>query len=217
MQKKIPKRELEWKYHYSDAQHYYLKNKNLNVPLRYVCPDGFRLGYWIGLQRKKYRKGTLDDNKIILLESIGMIWNIPEYEWKVAYSKAQEYYNEYGSLFLSNDYVCEDGFKLGRWLAWQRNRNTTNKISKSDKDALDDIGMVWNMVEERWNRQLQKAKNYYEKNNSLVIPEVPENQKIIGWIRHQRRMYKEGKLSDEKIKLLESIGMVWNIKPRKKK
>lgn len=58
------------------------------------------------------------------------------------------------------------------------------------------------------------AKEYKEKHGNLLVPSkyVTETGKSLGkWIVSQRQNYDMGKLSIDKIKKLESIGMVWKI------
>lgn len=48
---------------------------NCNVPERYVCSDGYKLGQWVTQCRVRYKKGLLSKQYINLLNDIGMIWN----------------------------------------------------------------------------------------------------------------------------------------------
>lgn len=72
--------------------------------------------------------------------------------------------------------------------------------------------------EERWLECYNLAKEYYEKNKDLLIPQnyiVKYNNKEIKlgeWIATQREKYKNNKLSLKRTKLLNDIKMVWKIK-----
>lgn len=63
-----------------------------------------------------------------------------------------------------------------------------------------------------WQQKYEIAKQYFEKQGDLnikgkvMIGEV----NITSWIQTQRKNYKSGKLSEERIKLLNDIGMVWD-------
>lgn len=209
---KESKRDKVWKYNYIVVEQYFIDNGNLAIKSRYVCPDGFRLGYWIKQQRKNYFKNILSEDKVFLLEKIGMVWSVPDSEWQYGYNKALDYYHTFGNLDVPVNYKCNDDYPLGKWIQWKRSAYVEGTIKKEHKDALDEIDMVWSMMDEKWDRQYQNAKNFYDTHNHLVIPEIPENSKLIGWIRHQRNLYKEHKLPQDKIALLESIGMVWEVK-----
>lgn len=66
---------LKWKENYDRAKEYYIIQENSYCPVSYRCDDGFRLGEWFARQRKFYKSGKLSNEKIYLLESIGMIWD----------------------------------------------------------------------------------------------------------------------------------------------
>ncbi len=72
-----------WDDAYILAKNYYNYYNHLNIRTDFKTSDGinedingYNLGSWIYLQRKKYNREELDDIKIMLLDSIGMIWDI---------------------------------------------------------------------------------------------------------------------------------------------
>ncbi|MCD8119143.1 MAG: Helicase associated domain protein, partial [Lachnospiraceae bacterium] len=66
-----------WDIMYGKAGEYYRQNGDLEVPRRYVTPDGYALGNWINNQRA-VRSGTirgrLTKAQIGKLDAIGMVW-----------------------------------------------------------------------------------------------------------------------------------------------
>lgn len=49
------------------------------VPISYVEPDGFRLGTWVQVQRQRYKRGTITQKQVRLLESLdGWKWSFGE-------------------------------------------------------------------------------------------------------------------------------------------
>ena len=81
--------------------------------------------------------------------------------------------------------------------------------------------------EDKWFEYYELAKQYYCKNGNLEIEVtyITEDGKKLGsWIAQQRRAYKSKynmtnskitPLTDEQIKLLEEIGMTWNVRINK--
>lgn len=63
-----------------------------------------------------------------------------------------------------------------------------------------------------WQQKYEIAKQYFEKQGNLNIKGkvVIEEVNITSWIQTQRKNYKCGKLSEERIKLLNDIGMIWD-------
>lgn len=75
--------------------------------------------------------------------------------------------------------------------------------------------------EEKWMKNYNLAKKYYEEHGNLLIPqnyimkdEIGNDVNIGLWINRQRNAYKENgasKINKKQIELLNKIGMVWNI------
>lgn len=61
-----------WFKGYEKAKEYYEKNGNAEMNTAFVTKDGFHLGQWVGTQKKKLLKDSLDDEKVELLSRIGI-------------------------------------------------------------------------------------------------------------------------------------------------
>ena len=242
------KYEAKWNYMYNLAKAYYNEYGNLLVPTGFKTKNGIKfdetgysLGVWISNQRRKYKgKGEsskdLTDEQIKKLEDIGMVWNTYDDKWNKGYELAKAYYEEYGHLFVPNNFKTkngidkdDEGFNLGDWI--QKRRRTykgdknSAKMSLEQIKSLEDIGMIWDKVDEaKWNYMYNLAKAYYEEYGNLLVPrgfktkdgvnEFERGFDLGEWISKQRRRSK-GKggtskdLTEEQIKLLEDIGMIW--------
>ncbi len=66
----------QWMKKYNVAKEYYNKYGHLNIPTKYVCDDGLRLGMWIHTQRVAKRNCNLTDEQERLLDEIGMLWQL---------------------------------------------------------------------------------------------------------------------------------------------
>jgi hypothetical protein len=72
-------------------------------------------------------------------------------------------------------------------------------FSLDDFFSTDDV--------ENWNNNLQKLKDYFENTGSFYIAQNDKvNKSLLSWIRYQKSLFKQEKLSDEKIEKLKSIG-----------
>ena len=67
------RKERTWRRAYMAAKAYYAQNGNLSVPIRYVTPDGIRLGEWVYRQKQHWKnseqKGEIQCE---MLREIGM-------------------------------------------------------------------------------------------------------------------------------------------------
>ena len=204
----------KWQKMYQLAEKYYQKYKNLSIPRNYIAENHKPLGNWINRQRHAYAKGKLSKDKIELLEAIGMVWNVYNNQWTKMYKLATEYYKTHGNLLVPVSYVTKDNEPLGKWISKRRGEYVAGKLSQERIEQLESIGMKWSLKDDEWNRMYGLATEYYEKYGNLMIPSdfITETGEELGlWIKNKRNSYYLGRLSDEKIKLLEKIGMIWNL------
>jgi len=215
--------DLDWYNMYEKLEDYYNKYGNINVPIYYKTVDGFLLGHWLSNIRSSIKNPSvngmrLNSNKIELLNKLGIDWSPIETQWKKTYELAKQYYDENGDLLIPDQYITNDNIKLGRWIATQRYNYKENTLSNEKISLLEDIGMVWNVIDYQWNKMYDLALDYYNKYGNLLIPDkytTSDNTHLGSWIGKQRKHYREQKLAKERIDLLEKIGMIWN--PRKDK
>ncbi len=203
----------KWDAAYEYAKAYFDEHGALDVPAEYKTDDGFALGNWIVSQRKKYASGKLKLTQIKRLESIGMLWDVSDEQWRRGYEHAKKYFDKNGNLDAGARYVCEDGYKLGVWLANQRTKYRTDSLTDEQRELLDKLGMRWQVLRDRWQIGYEHAKAYFKLYEDLNVPSkyvCDDGYALHSWISSQRRAYKDGKLSEERIRLLRQIGMVWN-------
>ena len=134
--------------------------------------------------------------------------------WVRKYKLAKEYYENNGNLQVPSDYIF-DYVELGKWIITQRKLYKKGELSKERIDLLNNIGMIWILDDKlaiNWERKYRLAKEYYEKNGDLNVPRsyAIDGINLGTWILTQRKYYEDGKLSKEKIDMLNDIGMIWS-------
>ena len=199
--------------------------------------EGIKLGKWISRQRQAYKgKGKLTEEQKKLLEKIGMVFvDVNFANWMKNYNLAESYYKHYGNLEIPvkfktiNGYEYdEEGVKLGIWISYQRQAykgQGTSKITEEQKKLLEKIGMVFVDVNfANWMKNYNLAESYYKHYGNLEIPQNfkttngyeydEEGINLGSWINKKRQAYKgqgTNKLTEEQKKLLEEIGMVFDV------
>lgn len=173
----------------------------------------------------------------IVWEKTEDFWNM-NYELAKAYNKSHGHLNipnKYRTFdgiteVKPDDPRYEEAVQLGSWLGVQRGRKAgvrKGKITDEQIKLLDDIGMIWDLAEYTWNENFKIAKAFYDHNGHLnmratyrtfdgiteIKPDDPRYEEAIPigtWITSQRMGYtgKAG-LTEEHLRKLESIGMVW--------
>ncbi|MCD8337632.1 MAG: helicase associated domain-containing protein, partial [Lachnospiraceae bacterium] len=186
--------------------------------------DGYALGNWISNQRatrKGSMCGSLSEERIRKLDSIGMVWETAtDLTWEKNYAAAKRYQKQYGDLNVPVKYVDEDGTALGSWLAniraWE-NAGAHQKYLTPDRiEKLNKLGMVWDVLDYYWEKSYAAACAYYREHRNLDVPRdyVAEDGTRLGaWIFRLRSLRagtaKGTPPTPEQIRRLDAIGMTW--------
>lgn len=213
-----------WSLMYHYAQAYVRENGNLDVPKRYVTPEGYSLGAWLHTQRQVYSgkiAGTLTQSQIELLNNIGMRWeSVRDLSWERNYAAAKQYYKEQGNLLVRARDEQGNGYALGHWIAqlrfYRKSGVQSAYMTPERIKALDDIGMVWDVPDHLWERNYCAAMRYHRTYGHLDVPAdyVDEDGIRLGaWLRAVRS-WKKGQnkraaLTEEQIARLDALGMNW--------
>ena len=138
--------------------------------------------------------------------------------WDKRYEQAKLYYETHGNLLVPTDYIGTDGKRLNPWVIVQRRYYAQKKLTKEQIDKLSAIGMVWTF-DDSWETGYLHAEGYFAEYGDLCVPAsyICEDQYTLGnWIANQRNKYNNptqySTLTEEQIRRLESIGMIWNQK-----
>jgi len=66
------------------------------------------------------------------------------------------------------------------------------------------------IIERTWNKNYQDLVQYHAKNGNSNVLRSDPNKQLSGWVKRQRNNLKDGKLSPNKIILLNELDFVWN-------
>ena len=137
------RRKSRWDKGFEYALRYIREHGDINsVPAGYKYDD-FNLANWIRAQRTSYNTGKMAKERIISLEAAGLIWNPQEALWEKGYIHAKDYVRTHGNIDVPPHYVCEDGYKLKNWLVNQGTRYKTGRMSETQQERLEALGMTF--------------------------------------------------------------------------
>jgi len=189
-----------WEERFKELKEYNEENGHCKVPQKHP-----QLGKWVMHQRRLYKKGKLLPDRIELLDDIGFQWirhNIVS--WNERLEELKQYKEKHGDCDVPSRYKANP--QLATWVAKQRWLYKNGELSDEQSILLDEIGFSWNPDEDSWNKRFKELTEYKEKNGDFRVPRC---LKLGEWVSNQRRVYKNGKLLPDRIKLLEGIGFVW--------
>ena len=156
--------------------------------------------------------------------------------WEYYYNLAKDYHEYYGNLEIPQSFKTKNGYeydgqgvRLGSWINTQKsayNGKCTSRISKDQIELLEKLGMNFESSKDdkdvRWLKNYNLAKIYYDHYGNLKITskfktidgyKYDESGVSLGlWLNNQRTAYNgkgTSRLTEEQIKLLEKIKIVW--------
>ncbi len=216
--------DQKWMEKYELLKAYQEEHGNIDVPTNYE-KDGIKLGQWLVYQRVAYNgKGTykITEDRIKLLEKLGMKWNLHDKKWNDYYQLLTEYQKEHGNIDVPMSYE-KNGMKLGKWLVTQRTAYKgigTYKRTGKRIQLLEKLGMNWQIYDKQWNDYYERLKEYQEEHGNIDVPRSYEKDGInLGiWLSHQRQAYKGQKpcvITKNQIRLLNELNIDWSIQDTK--
>ena len=208
-------RDVSWNKHFNAAKQYFLSYNSLNPPIDYICSDGTELGKWLSRLRT-YRKSGICSNyltpeRIKMLDTLNMVWDVPDYLWNENYSAALEFFKTNGHLIVPHGYISQNGIKLDTWISKLRRQKQSGLLKKEQIEKLNELHMCWeNKYDRIWNRNYAEAKSYYLQHGNLNVPVsyvTPSGFKLGDWISNQREA--QSKMNTHRKEQLNAIGMIW--------
>jgi len=138
--------------------------------------------------------------------------------WDHYFSEASIYYAEHGDLNIPKRYTTPAGLSLGEWLTTQRRVRAgqiPGNLTEQQVARLDSIGMEWgNRNDAAWEHGLEEARKFREQFGNLQVPAKykTKNDYPLGkWINNARKRRSDGKLTEERIRQLDQLGMTWSV------
>ncbi|MCU1701342.1 MAG: putative helicase [Mycobacterium sp.] len=105
--------------------------------------DGYPLGTWAMTQRLDFKKGRLAADRVKRLADLeGWDWDRRNSKWDEGFRRLSAYLKDHGSPPpLDHE---QDGYRLGAWVAQQRQLSRTGKLEKDRWAKLDELtGWEW--------------------------------------------------------------------------
>ena len=210
-------KDIAWEKNYFAAKEYFAEHGDLLPSVTDKAYHGVKLGRWVA-QLRSYRKSGicsayLTDERIKLLDEIGMVWDVPDYLFEKNYAALLDYYKENGNADVPSYYVTADGLRLGTWVFNIRNRRKGfgqgAELTEEQIKRLDELGFSWEgRHKNTWDKAYAAAREYKAKHGDLKIPAayVTADGLALGrWIR--RQIDGAERLSEQKREKLRSIGV----------
>lgn len=195
--------------------------KFLHIPEEYITEGGYPLGRILAELKESYNQNMLSDEEIRFLIKIKMqLTDSPQRDlgiWLDRADEAEEYYKVHGTLSMPNTTLFHDEASMFQWVHQQKKLYKRGELSAYQITRLESMGMQWIKPKQvtGWELGYSYAEQYYEENGHLFVPKkyvTSDGFELGKWIQEQRDRYlgiSRYEISDERIEMLEDIGMFW--------
>lgn len=197
------------------------RKKFLHIPEEYITDGGYPLGrIWAEL-KEAYNQNILSKEEIRFLLKLRMQLTDSPYKkmeiWLDRADEAEKYYKAHGTLSMPNTTLFRDGVSMFQWVHQQKKLYKRGELSAYQITRLENMGMQWIKPKQvtGWNQGYSYAKQYFEENGHLFVPKkyvTSDGFELGKWIWEQRNRYlglSKYEISDDRIDMLEEIGMFW--------
>jgi len=131
----------QWEEGFSHLKKFSEREGHCGVLKNYKTEDGYRIGQWVGVQRRNKEK--MGQERRRRLEALrGWSWAVHSDLWEVGFFHLKEFAERNGHCRVSKRYMTEDGHGLGEWVVKQRaNKDMMESDRRQRLEAL--AGWVW--------------------------------------------------------------------------
>ncbi|MEV4212515.1 Helicase associated domain protein [Micromonospora sp. NPDC049662] len=196
--------------------------------LRSVGSPQRRLGVWAAVQRQSFRVGTLDAERVALLEKLpGWSWNGGLADQHVAMIDALAQFCAFEDHASPAEDHVEDGLHLGKW-CWAIRRDRL--LGKLPPALVDEISAAtprgpkgaetwaWEHNETQWRLMYAALRQFARREGHPLAPSVHKEEfagTLLGlgqWVSLQRFRYRRGDLDGRYVAWLEALdGWQWEV------
>ena len=172
---------------------------------------------WLMHSRRNYLDGLLSSEQMRLLDDLYAATKIEVVKNDRYIEKWLAHYEDCKRFFDAHQRLPKMGEgHLNEWIVYNRRRFRAGKLTDEQIGLLNEIGalesrsyMLLKSTEasrmQRWRAYFARCKEIFDTNGDLSAVHTLD---LKDWLRRNRKNYAEGKLSQEQIDLLRSIGAI---------
>ena len=133
--------------------------------------------------------------------------------WDMHFTAVKAFVEQTGKPELPKDLCDTDGVNLKIWMRRQLASMRNGKLAADKAAMLRQLGFA-PAIEDPFDVGYAHAKAYYEAFGNLLVQTgyvCDDGYRLASWAANTRQNRKKNKLTSEQIRLLDSIGMIWDV------
>jgi Helicase associated domain len=148
------------------------------------------------------------------VDQINKLESIPHWTWnpiedarKAGFDALEKYFQKNGDVNVEQNYINEDGYRLGQWVAWKR--QSKSRINKKEIEFFESLpGWTWNARISAWDKGFNELLEFVEQFGTSKVPTnflTKSGRNLDVWVKGQKSMQQNGKMPLDRVAKLESI------------
>ena len=132
--------------------------------------------------------------------------------WEFWFGLLERFVENYAHALVPQSHAVND-YKLGWWVAEQRQALREGKLNSDRKRRLDGLpGWTWDILAQRWEDGFSHLLRYVDQHGHARVPQpyTVGGYRLGSWLYEQRQALREGKLDPARKRRLEALpGWTW--------
>ncbi|WP_284741668.1 DEAD/DEAH box helicase [Amycolatopsis sp. RTGN1] len=174
------------------------------------------VGAIVARVRAARRASTLPADRIAALEDLGINWEPRHSAKQRGISAARAFYAAHGHLLPEPGHI-EGDVDLAGWISARRSARAADQLTDAQIAELDALGMVWDLQQATWDKELAAATAFHAEYGHLKVPHNFECADLRGkpyplvrFLNQQRSHRRAGTLPANRVAALDALDMGWN-------
>lgn len=175
-------------------------------------PKGNKLGRWFHEQKMRNTRDTLKKNLRTLLRSVGFPFRVKVVKrkdrWQRQYEALKALRKKNPARWPAKGDSPSPSDRMGNWCSAQRWYRRKGILSKERIRLLDAIGFDRDPLDALWIRQyrlLATFRKKYPGGKPNGKSKDVEERALAAWLAQQRRRFRQGKVSDQRLRVLRAL------------
>jgi superfamily II DNA or RNA helicase len=195
------------------ARTFHAAHGHLHPPTNLTI-DGVNLYSWLKSRIKADRAGRLAPARAAALDALDPTWRVtrPKPTWERGLAAVTAFHTTNGHLRPPR-HTTIDGIDIYDWLAVRRAWFHAGRLRPDHGRALDALDPTWSQrVKIPFADGLAAARTFHAQNGHLSVPTGLRVNGILlqSWLRTMRAKYHAKQLTDDQVRDLEALGIVWS-------
>ncbi len=191
-----PKATANWEEMFQALVAFKENQGHCGVPDRWS--ENPQLATWVGTRRQAFRKGKLSGERVARLEALGFEWDPVRADWEEMFQALVAFKKDKGHCRVPDRW--SENPQLGKWVNNQRQAFRKGKLSGERVARLEALEFEWDPLTADWEVLFQALVAFKENQGHCGVPDKwSENPELGRWVSRQRKAFRKGKLSEERV------------------